>query len=118
MVCRNTYDRIFAHNALHRVHILLIVYPFIISCSILAQAIISLRTLLQRGISRIDSSRRRMAMAGLVLLYNREGSIIPSGILPNIPVPVKLYAAAILFSFLKHQRVKYKEVEVDKGYYC
>jgi hypothetical protein len=102
----------------YRVHILLIVYPFMISCSILSQAIIFLRTLQQRGISRIDSNRRRMAIAGLVLLYNREGSIIPSVVLPNIPVPVKLYVAAILFSFLKHQRVKYREVEVDKGYYC
>jgi hypothetical protein len=89
--------KIIDQNVLYRDHILLIVYSYILVRSILSQAIISAR------IHRKSRENMRTAMAEPRTSLHQNGSINLSFILVNIS------AATVLFSSLKHERVKHKE---------
>ena len=96
--------KIVDHNVLYRDHILSIVYSFILPLSILYQAIISTRIADE---SKIDSEQRPAMAEPPTSLHTWTGSIILSVVL--LDISARLYAATILFPFLKNYRINYKE---------
>ena len=98
--------KILDHNVLYRDHILSIVYSFILPRSILSQAIISTRITWE---SKIDSEQRPAMAEPPTSLHTWTGSIILSVVL--LDISARLYAAIILFPFLKNHRINYKEAK-------
>ena len=84
----------------------MIVYSFILPRSILYQAIVSTRI---TGESKIYSEQRPAMAEPPTSLHTWTGSIILSVVL--LDISARLYAAIILFPFLKNYRINYKEAK-------